>query len=271
MDDIQETGLNIVYKRVGETPLQSIVRFKQDNPRFKDIPMTYAGRLDPMAEGLLMLLSGDAIARKDKYLDLPKTYECDVLWGFETDTLDVLGIVVDGVKKKNEGNDGVDLKKFMQAQHKDILKIQKILKDFVGVIRQKYPAYSSQPVLGKPLFQWSREGKIKEIPIPGHKVKLYKVKHVSRRFISGGELLAEIEKKVGLVDGDFRQGDIIEHWRTTLSDKGNTRYPIDTISLSVSSGFYVRQFVSDIARKLKTQAIAYGIKRTKIGHFELDL
>ena len=73
MDDIQETGLTIVYKRVGETPLQSIARFKQDNPHFKDISMTYAGRLDPMAEGLLMLLSGDAIAHKDKYLDLPKT------------------------------------------------------------------------------------------------------------------------------------------------------------------------------------------------------
>jgi hypothetical protein len=39
-----------LYKARGETPLQRIERFRKENPEYKNIPLSYAGRLDPMAE-----------------------------------------------------------------------------------------------------------------------------------------------------------------------------------------------------------------------------
>ena len=84
--------LHLLYKNLGETPHEAILRYKKDHPEHKDLTMTYAGRLDPMAEGVLLVLSGDLVFEKDKFLDLPKNYEFEILWGFETDTLDLLGL-----------------------------------------------------------------------------------------------------------------------------------------------------------------------------------
>ena len=81
-----------LYKLVGETPLACIERFREDNPVYKQVNMTYLGRLDPMAEGVMPVLAGDT-REKQKYLDFDKTYEFEVLWGFETDTYDILGLV----------------------------------------------------------------------------------------------------------------------------------------------------------------------------------
>ncbi|MEY2671815.1 MAG: tRNA pseudouridine synthase tRNA pseudouridine55 synthase, partial [Candidatus Parcubacteria bacterium] len=52
-----------------------------DHPEWKNLPMTYAGRLDPVAEGLLLVLVGDDCKEKDKYLDLNKEYELSILFG----------------------------------------------------------------------------------------------------------------------------------------------------------------------------------------------
>jgi len=48
-----------LYKNMGETPLECLERFKVENPKWQGVPMTYAGRLDPMAKGLLLVLAGD--------------------------------------------------------------------------------------------------------------------------------------------------------------------------------------------------------------------
>ena len=76
----------IAYKNIGETPLECLERHRKERSIDKDIPMTYAGRLDPMAEGLMILLVGEECKNKDKYLGLDKTYEFKILVGFSTDT-----------------------------------------------------------------------------------------------------------------------------------------------------------------------------------------
>ena len=51
------------YKPLGLTPLQAIHKLTTERPELKQFPITYAGRLDPMAEGLLLLLVGDGLVR----------------------------------------------------------------------------------------------------------------------------------------------------------------------------------------------------------------
>ncbi len=246
-----EQNLHLLYKKIGETPHEAILRYKNEHPLYKDDSMTYAGRLDPMAEGLLLVLSGDAVFEKDKYLDLPKTYEFQILWGFETDTLDVLGLLSDHQTSGAPSQDS----------------ISNTLKSMFGKFEQIYPVYSSRPVNGKPLFQWAREGRISDVDIPKHEVELYEAEYIERKIISKVDLLDNIKNKVGLVNGDFRQQEIIKKWEEVLEKSPSTGFVIDKIKVVVSSGFYIRQFVSDLALKFDTKAIAFHIKRTKVGDF----
>ena len=81
-----------IYKKTGETPLETINRLRADKPEYQNAKITYAGRLDPLAKGALILLAGDAVYEKEKYLKLDKEYEAEILFGFETDTYDILGL-----------------------------------------------------------------------------------------------------------------------------------------------------------------------------------
>mgnify|MGYP000153282325 CR=1 FL=1 len=81
-----------IYKPVGLSPLDIINILKDKSPEYQDVPITYAGRLDPMAEGVLLLLAGDEVHKNEEYQKLDKEYEAEILIGFNTDTYDVLGI-----------------------------------------------------------------------------------------------------------------------------------------------------------------------------------
>jgi len=250
----KQSGVHVLYKNLGETPRECLERFKREKPEIAHIPLTYAGRLDPMAEGVLVALSGESIAQKDRYLGLPKGYEAQVLWGVETDTLDLLGLV-SGISPVIP----------------TIQDVKDVLEKTVGKFEQKYPAYSSQPVRGKSLFQWAREGKISEIEIPIHEVEIMEpIVFVDRKKIIGKELLAEIERRIALVNGDFRQKEIVGKWREVLSSRTENIFTVDTISCHVGSGFYVRQFVSDLARSFETTAITFHIVRKSVGEFGLE-
>jgi tRNA pseudouridine(55) synthase len=249
----KKSGLHLLNKKLGETPNQCVMRFKVGNPDYALIPMTYAGRLDPLADGLLLVLSGDEIKEKDKYLDLKKTYLFDILWGFETDTLDVLGMV--GSKELSIPTS---------------IEIKKALESSLAKFEQKYPSYSSKPVNGHPLLEWARSGKIHEIEIPSHEVEIYEAGHISRRHIFGGDLLNEVKTKIKSVIGDFRQKEILNKWMELLINNMDKEFTIDTATVTVSSGFYVRQFVSDFAKTFDAIATTFYIKRTHVGDFNVE-
>jgi len=261
MTSSQEKDVHLVYKKLGETPLECIGRFRIENPEYMDSKITYAGRLDPMAEGLLILLTNEKVNEKQKFLDLTKTYQFEILWGFKTDTLDLLGRVV---------------KKSDSLEFKEVA-IKEYLNKSIGKFEQIYPVYSSKPVnspspvgrTSKPLFEWAREGRISEIDIPRHFVEIFDAEYVSRKTISKNELEKEIETKINLVKGDFRQKEILEKWREELSLTVIDSFVVDEVSVKVSSGFYVRQFVSDLAESYGTDAVTFSIKRVKIGEYTI--
>ncbi len=252
MESKQENDIHLAYKKLGETPLGCIERFRRENTDFAPAKITYAGRLDPMAEGLLILLTNEKVNEKEKFLDLPKTYIVEILWGVETDTLDVLGLVTGSKDKTLE-----------------LTQVLSYLEKSSGKFEQEYPAYSSKPVQSKPLFQWAREGKIDEIIIPKHEVEIFDAKFLNRSDVKGGEVIKIIEDKVSLVAGDFRQAEVLEKWRLLLDGMKAKDFYIDKIELRVSSGFYVRQFVSDMARNFGDSATTFHIKRTQVGDYKI--
>lgn len=239
------------YKNIGETPLDVVEHFKKNNIEYRQVPMTYAGRLDPLAEGLLILLAGEECIKKDEYTSLSKEYELTILFGFSTDTYDLLGKVTGESKDKITIPDD----------------FSEILKKFTGKITQKYPPYSSRTTQGKPLWQWAREGKLDKVEIPTHQVIVHSIDVGKFSEITGKELLNKIKKVVQLVSGDFRQEEILKIWEEELVGKEDNIFPILKIVVNAGSGTYMRVLANDIGEMLDVTALAYHIKRTKIGEY----
>jgi tRNA pseudouridine55 synthase len=241
----------LLYKKLGETPLGCLERFRVEHSEYKDVPMTYVGRLDPMAEGLLLALAGEECKQKEKYLGLDKEYEAEILWGVETDTYDILGKVREG---KNE---------IIKEQN-----IKIVLEEFVQKRMQAYPPYSSKTVNGKQLFELARENDLPQ-EMPEREVEIFSIKIGNSKIIKNTELLEEIVRKINLVKGDFRQKEIERDWKKLLEGK-LLEFMITPITVSCSSGTYIRSLAHEAGKKLGIGAIAFSIKRTKVGRYTLS-
>ena len=235
-----------VYKKVGQTPLDCIDNLKKERTELGLLPITYAGRLDPLAEGVLLLLVGEECKRKDEYLNLPKVYEVEVLFGFTTDTYDILGKLTsseDNRFKMSRGDGGGSQCQTISNRSSSdlVLLIEKFLPEFIGKIKQSYPPYSSRPVNGKPLFMWAREGKLDEIEIPTHSVFIENIEIAGNREILGKELLEEIKEKlfkqtIEQLKQTFEQTDL-EKLQTLYFDFDTTDINIELNSDSFSGIF----------------------------------
>ena len=240
----------ILNKKEGETPLQTLEGFRRRNKAYKNFKMTYAGRLDPMAEGVLVILVDEETKNKDKYLGLDKEYNFEILFGFATDTYDILG------KVTNRG--------YIIVKKEELEKIiQKELKNFKGKLIQKYPVYSSKTVLGKQLFQYARDGE--SVEIPEREINIKKINLIKIRKAKGGVLKNKIHKRVNSVVGDFRQKEIIKIWDKKIDE--NQYYFVASLNVKCGSGTYVRGIANSLGENLSIPALAWSIKRTKVGKY----
>lgn len=244
----------ILDKKEGETPLQVLEKFRRKYKEYRDEKMTYAGRLDPMAKGLLLVLTGEETKNKEKYLALDKEYEFEILFGFATDTYDILGKVVKNTEVR-------PMYKVKLTEN-----IDESLKYFTGKFIQKYPIYSSKTVKGKQLFHYAREGV--EIEIPEREVFVKELKFLKLRKISDRQLLANIERRIKKVQGDFRQEEIIKIWKKNLNTKrsiSSGEFILASFKIKCGSGTYVRGIANSLGEVIGIPALAFSIKRTKIG------
>ena len=242
----------ILNKKEGKTPLETLEDFRLKHKKYKNSSMTYAGRLDPMAEGVLIILVDEEIENKEKYLNLNKEYKFEILFGFSTDSYDILGKVL---QNKNFLKNKKDLEKIIQNN----------LKFFMGNFVQEYPIYSSKTVNGRQLFTYARMNE--EVEVPKREVSVKSLKLLKIKKISGRKLLVNIQKRIKKVSGDFRQEEILKIWQKEINPK--EQYFIASFKTECSSGTYVRSIANSLGNKAQIPALAYKIKRTKVGKFML--
>lgn len=243
-----------LYKQLGETPRECLERLRVAKPEYQSEVLSYAGRLDPMAEGVLVCLVGSANKMRDAYLEMNKEYVLDVLFGFSTDTYDVLGRVV-------EHGDPADITK---------AEIAKVLNEFRGPVSQEYPPFSSKAVEGKSLFEWARLGSISTIVLPRRTVTIYDIELQGVYKIEEPALFNYIESGIEKVQGDFRQEEIMRGWKRVLRANGDREFPCATIKISCSSGTYARSIAQGLGQQLGVPALALHILRTQAGEYRVE-
>ena len=242
-----------IYKPIGKTPLDAVEQFKSVNPQYSNKRIGYAGRLDPMAHGVLLLLVEPETKKRNHYQNLDKEYEFKLVVGIKTDTHDAMGEIVNT--------------SFSTTPKK---KLNCILSNHKGLIEQTYPAYSSKTVDGKPLYWWTRNSKLNEITIPTKKVEILDIqimKHYEKELKT---LSNEVTQKVQSITGDFRQNKICAQWETVAKENVHQTVDIFDIRVHCSSGTYIRSLADTIGEELGKGAIAYDIKRTRVGDYTLE-
>lgn len=252
----------VLEKKVGETPLQCMEEWRAAAPpAYQETPLAYAGRLDPMASGKLLILIGDECKVQEQYHRLDKAYEFSVLFTTSSDTADVLGII---------------------SSHTDVQvtkrQLSQIAQSLVGEVTLPYPHYSSKTVHGKPLHTWAIEGRLNEIEIPTkksfiHTLSLTKLESLSAEVvftraqasIDSLPPVTELRKAIG---NDFRRVDVRASWQVWREQHTDKQCQIATFRCIASSGTYMRTLAEVIARRAHTEGLAFSIHRSKIGVYQ---
>lgn len=249
-----EANIFGIYKPAGYTPLQALELFRTEQAMSRDLPLTYAGRLDPMAEGLLIVLAGEAVHRKEGFLKLDKKYTVTALLGVETDSFDLLGMP----------------KQIMPPLTSPILgegQIQHLLPSYVGDITLPLPLYSSPPVDGKPLFAHAQQHTMEAHEAPMRTTHVFSCELKNMGALDAHIVTEYMRATIATIDGEFRQEAILRAWGDLLS----TISALHTFTLDIhcSSGTYIRSLVNTLGVELGTGASVYSLVRTQVGNFKL--
>lgn len=257
----------VLDKKVGETPLETVYAWKRENPIYENIPASYAGRLDPMAEGKLLILLGEECKKQARYTALDKEYEVEILLDVGSDTGDALGLVEYSPKETSRG--------FVE-QH-----LNEVLRKEQGTHVRSYPKFSSKTVQGKPLFLYALEGTIGTIAIPTHQEHIYETKHLETKLTDTFALRAHIETYLAKVPitkepskalgADFRIKEVQKSWEKLFNTIAQRKFVVLRLRVVCGSGTYMRSLSGRIGEALGTKALALSIRRTTIGRYWMGL
>lgn len=122
----------------------------------------HAGTLDPIAEGLLIVMINNATKFSDNLMKRDKEYFVELELGYETDTYDTEGEVTE----KYEGNIDISNEGIVEA-----------VNSFTGEIMQVPPMYSAIKINGEKLYELARKGI--EVEREARKVKIYSIREIN--------------------------------------------------------------------------------------------
>lgn len=148
----------------------------------------HTGTLDPLATGVLVVAIGEGLKLVDSLTSDTKEYIAEVSCGISTDTLDVLGNII-------EEKDNFIL---------DSNTIKETLNTFLGQSLQEVPLYSSIKINGKRLYEYAREGEEVELPkreIEIFSIELLEVKEKTFSFkvkVSKGTYIRSLIRDIGI-------------------------------------------------------------------------
>ena len=257
----------MLEKAIGETPLACMETWREAVGVDASVPLTYAGRLDPMASGKMLVLIGDECKKKEEYLALDKTYEFSVLFGIGSDTHDVLGRLTTAQQSTEPENLAEQL--------------TSICSDLTGDIELPYPHFSSKTIEGKPLHTWTLEGRLDEIEIPTrhstiHSLTFDRLETLSRQAVCEQALtnintIPEVTDERKALGNDFRRIDVRADWERIFRNEVSenplpAQYTIAHFTCHCSSGTYMRMLAKLIGDRLAppTPSLAWSIHRSEI-------
>lgn len=147
-----KSGIVIINKETGMTSQNVVSKVK----KILNVKKAgHIGTLDPLAEGVLPVLIGDATKMSKYLIEHDKTYIATIQLGIKKDTGDEEGLVIDTAK----------------VGYFDEKIVDNLLKKIQGKQKQAPHQYSAVKINGKKLYEYAREGI--EVEIPKREIEIY--------------------------------------------------------------------------------------------------
>ena len=148
-------GIIVINKEKGCTSHDIVYKVK----KMFNTKVGHTGTLDPNATGVLPILLGKGTKISKYLIEHDKEYEVALQLGVKTTTADEEGEIIE--------------EKEVLKESLEQLEIERILKSFIGKIKQMPPKYSAIKVNGRKLYEYARKGQ--EVEIKPREVEIYNI------------------------------------------------------------------------------------------------
>lgn len=219
------------------------------------VKTSHTGTLDPMAEGVVIILSDEERLKKYEYAKWLKTYEFEIVLGIKTDSGDGLGMIESISMPTRQMSEA-----FLGAT----------LASFLGEYTQKVPSYSAIKVKGKPMHWWARNNRLNEVGVPVRHGKIHNIELIGITEISATDFIPELCDRIKLIEGDLRQDVVLAQWKEFSRTHDSQCFQKICVRVEMTKGLYVRTLASDICEKLGTCGFVYRLVRTQNGEYTKD-
>jgi tRNA pseudouridine55 synthase len=141
-------GVIVIDKPAGMTSHDVVNRVRRI---LQEESVGHLGTLDPMATGVLPLVTGRMTRLAQFYTTSNKSYEGEIRFGFATTTYDAEGQAVEDV-----GRTGMSAPDSLE-------RVCEVAVPFVGKIQQVPPPFSAKKIAGVPAYKLARKNKVVEL------------------------------------------------------------------------------------------------------------
>ena len=148
-------GIIVINKEKGCTSHDIVYKIR----KMFNTKVGHTGTLDPNATGVLPILLGKGTKISKYLIEHDKEYEVVLQLGVKTTTADEEGEIIE--------------EKEVLKESLEQLEIERILKSFIGKIKQMPPKYSAIKVNGRKLYEYARKGQ--EVEIKPREVEIYNI------------------------------------------------------------------------------------------------
>lgn len=239
----------LLYKPMGPTAYQALCALRDEEPAIAAERLAFTGRLDPLAEGLLVVLVGEECREVAAHRGDDKTYALDALFGVSTDSFDSLGLV---------------------AETRDVAldegALRAVLPRWVGEVSQRCAPFSQARVGGRSLISLGHRGITVERPARARRIAAITLDALTPLRLR--DVAAEAESRVSLVRGDFRQEAIASRWRE--AGRVDRALTLARLTVRCSTGTFMRSLAHDLGEALGVPAMAWRILRTRVGAHRVE-
>lgn len=119
-------------------------RFVHEIGKARGEKVTHTGSLDPLAQGVVVVLSGGDRYHKELYSDAVKLYTFGILVGFETDSFDLLGLA--------------KVPAYLNQPTVREKELKEVCASFIGDYHQLIPQFSARRIQGESFFDRAKRG-----------------------------------------------------------------------------------------------------------------
>ncbi len=150
----QDSGFLLINKPIGQPSFKTVVVLRKHTGQKK---IGFAGTLDPLASGLLVVGLNRATRLLDAWHLFPKEYLGEITLGAVTDTFDAEGAI-------------------LAVSNREVTKqeIDRAVQKFIGRIEQQPPSFSAKKIAGRKAYELARAGK--EVCLRKQQIEIYELR-----------------------------------------------------------------------------------------------